>query len=440
MSIASDIAELKNCVETLEATIEDNIRQHAIYQNEINIDLELRRGQFTKLLFIRSETELASSIQELGEYAYENLVDSTSMASNQLQNVALRIQESDHAHLWSHDVADAYTFAVEKLAVYESQNKVFLAEGGAESTDVATRQPGNGPGVGEGSQPLRYKRLHEVASMVSTGAPVDWERNQNSAHERALPRKNAWEPFLKTMNPNNIVKMRGCKVVIVGIGSTGAQISDALARYGFKEIVLVDWNCVQLSDLCHHLFRPKFIGQNRAQSIAASLRMVNPTTNIRSENIDLEMKNGMLQFLTLLIGGNGDGAAPTPGGTETSSSNSLLILTLDAETLRAKVLTICKDLKIPSIVVHMDESALGGRVQYNPPKDISLVNSSKGRTAMTAEEVNKNRSSGGSLTTESKRQHKWSPLASVLAGATVDMVLHYALGRNRNLPKKCINF
>ena len=79
-------------------------------------------------------------------------------------------------------------------------------------------------------------------------------------------------------------------------------------------------------------------------------------------------------------------------------------------------------------------------MQYNPPKDSSLVNPVKVRTTKNGEKVDEKTSSGGSLETGGLGQQKWSPLSSLLAGAAVDMVLHYALGRKRTLPKKCVNF
>ena len=142
----------------------------------------------------------------------------------------------------------------------------------------------------------------------------------------------------------------------------------------------------------------------------------------------------MLQFLNLLVESSGNNGQ-TPGA---GASNLLLVSTIKPEVVNNKILSICCDLKISSIAVYVNDNGLSGRVEYNPWKGPS--HSVSGETGQT--KFGKNVGDKRNLNTsiEKKKQVMWSPLSSILAGATVDMILHFTLGNNSALPKKSVFF
>ncbi len=71
------------------------------------------------------------------------------------------------------------------------------------------------------------------------------------------------------------------KVAVIGCGSVGSYIIEALSEYGVDSFVLVDNEKLSIENIARHYCGYEYVGMNKASAISAKLRKHNP--NIRSE-------------------------------------------------------------------------------------------------------------------------------------------------------------
>lgn len=81
------------------------------------------------------------------------------------------------------------------------------------------------------------------------------------------------------------------KVAIVGLGAIGSVASQLLARAGVGNLVLIDRDVVELSNLQRQFYGEADIGKPKAAAAAANLRAANSKILLRAEITDLEPRN-----------------------------------------------------------------------------------------------------------------------------------------------------
>ncbi len=80
-------------------------------------------------------------------------------------------------------------------------------------------------------------------------------------------------------------RLENARVLLIGLGGLGSPISLYLAAAGVGELVLVDFDTVELSNLHRQiLYRPEHVGQSKARVAAHTLQTMNPT--LRIEPVD----------------------------------------------------------------------------------------------------------------------------------------------------------
>ena len=94
--------------------------------------------------------------------------------------------------------------------------------------------------------------------------------------------------------------MRGASFLLCGLGGVGSWAAEALARCGAGHLALVDFDCIQPSNLNRQLpARATTIGEPKAEILARRLKAINPDiqvtvhkTRLAPDNIPayLEMK------------------------------------------------------------------------------------------------------------------------------------------------------
>ena len=79
------------------------------------------------------------------------------------------------------------------------------------------------------------------------------------------------------------------RVAIIGIGATGSVIASTLAMMGVGELVLVDMDTVELSNLSRQLlFQDAHIGQFKVDAAKEILLKMNPEVTISSYNSSVQ--------------------------------------------------------------------------------------------------------------------------------------------------------
>lgn len=82
------------------------------------------------------------------------------------------------------------------------------------------------------------------------------------------------------------------KIAVIGIGGLGTVVSELLARSGIGELLIVDRDFVEESNLQRQsLFLKQDVGELKSNAAKKRLREINPDLKVRSEIIDLNYKN-----------------------------------------------------------------------------------------------------------------------------------------------------
>ncbi|MBW1668190.1 MAG: ThiF family adenylyltransferase [Deltaproteobacteria bacterium] len=85
-------------------------------------------------------------------------------------------------------------------------------------------------------------------------------------------------------------------VLIIGLGSGGSEIAVSLARAGVANFILIDFDTVNISNICRSVYDVFDIGKRKTNAIFYKLLMINPTLNIKLFNEDvLEMADQSLR-------------------------------------------------------------------------------------------------------------------------------------------------
>ena len=76
-------------------------------------------------------------------------------------------------------------------------------------------------------------------------------------------------------------RIRRTKIGIAGVGGLGSNCAQLLARSGFVDFVLVDFDHVDNSNLNRQFYFEDQIGQTKVQALARNLRQINPAVKLR---------------------------------------------------------------------------------------------------------------------------------------------------------------
>ncbi len=98
-------------------------------------------------------------------------------------------------------------------------------------------------------------------------------------------------------------RMRTARVGIAGLGGLGSVVAPALARMGVGELVLVDFDVVEPSNLNRQHYRVEDIGRAKTEAMAAQLASVNPYVRVVTHRVVLNEANlaGIFQGVDVLV-------------------------------------------------------------------------------------------------------------------------------------------
>lgn len=122
--------------------------------------------------------------------------------------------------------------------------------------------------------------------------------------------------------------LKGSRVVVIGVGGLGCSAAQYLAASGIGHLTLVDFDCVELSNLQRQvLHQTSDIGVNKAQSAAQLLRLNNPEITISV----IEDKLDNISLATL------------------SENNDVIVDCCDNLATRQQLNQVCFDTKTPLV-------------------------------------------------------------------------------------------
>lgn len=85
--------------------------------------------------------------------------------------------------------------------------------------------------------------------------------------------------------------LKNAKVAIAGLGGLGSNIAINLARIGVGELLLVDFDIVEPSNLNRQQYFIKHIGMEKCSAMKEIIAMINPYVNIKTVNTFIDENN-----------------------------------------------------------------------------------------------------------------------------------------------------
>lgn len=86
-------------------------------------------------------------------------------------------------------------------------------------------------------------------------------------------------------------KMKRVTVGIAGLGGLGSNVAIALARTGIGKLILVDFDCVERSNLNRQQYLLSQVGKLKTDSLKQNIFEINPEVEVEITNCNLDEKN-----------------------------------------------------------------------------------------------------------------------------------------------------
>jgi len=94
------------------------------------------------------------------------------------------------------------------------------------------------------------------------------------------------------LGTNNQLKLQQSKLAIIGIGALGTVAAELLTRAGVKELLLIDRDLIELSNLQRQtLFDENDVNNYKAEIAKSKLKKINSDIKLISENVNLNKNN-----------------------------------------------------------------------------------------------------------------------------------------------------
>ena len=107
-----------------------------------------------------------------------------------------------------------------------------------------------------------------------------------------------WTDALISRNGEELHKrFSSATVAVCGLGGLGSNIATALARSGIGKLLLIDFDCVDVTNLHRQQYKASQIGRYKAEALAENLLEIAPYTEIHTVTVKITEEN----FAELLI-------------------------------------------------------------------------------------------------------------------------------------------
>jgi molybdopterin/thiamine biosynthesis adenylyltransferase len=110
-----------------------------------------------------------------------------------------------------------------------------------------------------------------------------------------------WDRVERKLGAHNLALLATRRVGIIGLGSGGGFVAQALAMSGVGSFVLVDDDVVESSNLVRHVAGAGAVGRHKAQVLAEMIRERNPAAQVDARVGRIEAHMGALEHLDLLV-------------------------------------------------------------------------------------------------------------------------------------------
>lgn len=97
-----------------------------------------------------------------------------------------------------------------------------------------------------------------------------------------VPSKSEWMDALVARHGSELYKhFSSATVAVCGLGGLGSNIAVSLARAGIGTLLLIDYDCVDITNLHRQQYKASQIGQYKTNALAENLFEISPYTDIK---------------------------------------------------------------------------------------------------------------------------------------------------------------
>ena len=107
-----------------------------------------------------------------------------------------------------------------------------------------------------------------------------------------IPSKNEWMDALITRHGFDLHnRFSSATVAVCGLGGLGSNIAIVLARAGIGKLILIDFDCVDITNLHRQQYKANQIGLYKADALAENLSEIAPYTEITAVTAKITEEN-----------------------------------------------------------------------------------------------------------------------------------------------------
>lgn len=111
----------------------------------------------------------------------------------------------------------------------------------------------------------------------------------------------SWNRVEQLIGSDNLARLAGKRVAIVGLGSGGGAVALNLAMSGVGNFVLVDDDVLEEGNVVRHVADRRYIGQPKVEAVADLIRHRNPKANIEVRVGRIEQNMDVLDHIDILV-------------------------------------------------------------------------------------------------------------------------------------------
>ena len=101
-----------------------------------------------------------------------------------------------------------------------------------------------------------------------------------------------WTDALISRNGEELHKrFSSATVAVCGLGGLGSNMATALARSGIGKLLLIDFDCVDVTNLHRQQYKASQIGRYKAEALAENLLEIAPYTEIHTVTVKITEEN-----------------------------------------------------------------------------------------------------------------------------------------------------
>lgn len=150
---------------------------------------------------------------------------------------------------------------------------------------------------------LRRSLFNEGDVLIINGYQTEEERSLKEGDEIVIISKGkmADESQMEAMlsarhSPGVYEKLKKAKVAIAGLGGLGSNIASSLARTGIGELLLVDYDIVEPSNLNRQSYWIQHLGLPKTQAMAEQIQQMNPFVKVKLCDLKVTKENAASLF------------------------------------------------------------------------------------------------------------------------------------------------